>query len=614
MKPYKTIIAAALAAAVSGAMVSCDDDFDRPPVITPVATYEVNTPIAEFKEMFWNYTQSNSYTTIPVNAEGDSIIVGGRITTSDLEGNVYQTLVVQDETGALYFGVNMYDINEKYQYGQEVRINVTGMIVGGYNGLLQVGGIYNGSLGRMEEATFTTHAQVNGLPDKAKAQALIADATMAELKTANSTAAGVQEWQSRFVRFSGVHFNGGGTLKWTDNPGNTGYSNRTLIDAEGNELTFRTSNKSTFAGETLPAGTGNVVAMLSYYSGNWQLVMMDPATDCTDFDGTPSQPDGPSGDDIYAASFKDGMENYVIENVKAPAEVPDIWKHDSKYGYVIATAYANNSNYESESWLISPVIDLGGQDKAYLSYEQALNYFSSVTVAQTQAQAAIREEGSTTWTMLTPSAWPTTMNWDFSSVGDIDISAFAGKKVQLGFRYSSTASKAGTWELKNVVIRPTGNPSPVNPDTPDTPTVGAKFSKVTSITSGKQYVIVTDGKMATPLSTNYGYLQVVDVAVSGDIVEADEKNAFTIETADGGYTIKDASGKYYYMTGSFNSFNTDASAVAGSVFTITTGADGTMTITNVAMGKTLQYDSKYSSYGAYADITHPLPVLYEKVN
>ncbi|MCM1163692.1 MAG: DUF5689 domain-containing protein [Muribaculaceae bacterium] len=470
MKPYKTLIAAALAMAAAGSLVSCDDDFDRPPVITPVATYEVNTPISEFKEMFWSYTQSNSYTTIPVNAEGDSIIVGGRITSSDLQGNIYQTLVVEDETGALYFGVNMYDINEKYQYGQEVRINVTGMIVGGYNGLLQVGGIYNGGLGRMEEAMFTTHAQVNGLPDKAKAQDMIVDVTMDQLKEANQTVAGVQQWQCMFVRFSNVHFNGGGTLKWTDNPGNTGYSNRTLIDAAGNELSFRTSNKSTFAGETLPAGNGNVVALLSYYRDNWQLVMMDPATDCTDFDGKPSEPSGPTGDDIYAESFKDGNGGFVIENVTAPTQVPEIWKHDSKYGYMIATAYANGSNYASESWLISPIIDLTGQKKAYLSYDQALNYFSSAAQAKSEARVAIREEGATAWTMLNASNWPSSLSWDFSTSGDIDITAFVGKKVQIGFCYSSTATKAGTWELKNVVIRPTGNAAPSTPDIPDTPT------------------------------------------------------------------------------------------------------------------------------------------------
>ena len=68
------------------------------------------------------------------------------------------------------------------------------------------------------------------------------------------------------------------------------------------------------------------------------------------------------------------------------------------------------------------------------------------------------------------------------------------------------------------------------------------------------------------------------------------------------------------MKDEFNSFNTSDSTVDGSTYTVTAGADGTMTITNVLKGKTLQYDSQYNSYGAYPSVTHPLPVLYEKVD
>ena len=742
---YDKIMLAALAVASGAAMVSCDDDFDRPPVIVPVATYEANMAIADFKAEFWDQIKSG-VVTVPVNAEGDSIILAGTVVTTDAYGNVFQQLVLEDESGALNFSISMYDINQKYQYGQELRVNVTGMLVGSYSGLMQMGGLYNGGIGRMDEAVFTTHAQVNGLPDKAVAEGMIADMTMADLVANATDQKFVQQYQSRFVRLTDVKFNGGGTLKWTDNPGQNGYTARTLTDTEGHSLDFRTSNRCTFAAETLPAGTGTVVALLGYYNNNWQLAMMNPATDCVGFDGTPSEPTGPTGDAIFAETFTSGLGNFVIENVTTPSSLPDIWKHDSKYGYMIATAYnsADKTNNASESWLISPVIDLAGQDKAYLSYEQALNFFSSIDAAKSEATVSIREEGATAWTALTVPSWPAALSWTFASSGDIDISAYAGKKVQIGFRYTSTANKAGTWELKNVTIRPTGSPAPDTPvtppagdkgskenpytateaaalgspgtiawvtgyivgsapdksadsfttatgdaasytnffiadaadvtdytkclpvalpaamrdalslqknpgnlgkkvsimgslvkyfgmnglkdateyvldgvsggDTPTPPADGVEFRKATSITSGKAYAIVTDGKMATPLSGNYGYLQVVDVTVSGDRLTAPAANAFTFEAVSGGYAIKDAKGKYYFMKDEFNSFNTSDSAVDGSTYTVTVGADGTMTITNVLKGKTLQYDSQYNSYGAYPSVTHPLPVLYEKVD
>ena len=494
MKAYNKIILAALAVASGAAMVSCDDDFDRPPVIVPVATYEANMAIADFKAEFWDQIKSG-VVTVPVNADGDSIILGGTVVTTDAYGNVFQQLVLEDESGALNFSISMYDINEKYQYGQEIRVNVTGMMVGSYSGLMQMGALYNGGIGRMEEATFTTHAQVNGLPDKAAAEAFIADMTMADLVANATNQEFLQKYQSRFVRLSGVKFNGGGTLKWTDNPGQNGYTARTLTDAEGNSLDFRTSNRCTFASQILPAGTGNVVVLLGYYNNKWQLSMMNPETDCTDFDGTRSEPEGPTGDNIFAESFTSGKGDFVIENVTVPASMPDIWKHDSKYGYMIATAYDSSAktNNASESWLISPVIDLVGQDKAYLSFEQALNFFASIDAAKTEATVSIREEGATKWTALTVPSWPTAMSWTFAPSGDIDISAYAGKKVQIGFRYTSTASKAGTWELKNVAIRPTGSPAP---DQPVTPPAGDKGSKENPYTVSEAVALGNPAKTA----------------------------------------------------------------------------------------------------------------------
>lgn len=491
MNLYKSFIPVMAAVALCSGFVSCDDDFDRPPVIVPEATYEANTAISEFKEMFWQYAQGSSYATVPVNAEGDSIIIGGRIITSDAQGNIYQQVIVEDESGALYLGVNMYDINETYQYGQEVRINLTGLLVGNYGGLMQIGGLYNGNFGRMEENVFKLHAQVNGLAAPAKVEELvITDMTIGDLQGKKSEA-DLQAYQSRMFRFADTHFEGAGSLTFGDNPGQNGYTNRNLVDAQGNTIVVRTSNRCKFAGQVLPTGSGSVQGILSSFNGTWQLLVMDPATDLVGFDETPTpgpDPDVPSGDNIFAESFKDGIGNFTIENVKAPAELQDIWKHDSKYGYMIATAYNSGTNYEADSWLISPVIDLSAFKEAYLSYDQAINYFSSLDVAKTQAAVAVREEGSTTWTTLTVPSWPSALGWTIVGTGDIDLKAFAGKKIQIGFHYSSTASKAGTWEIKNIVVKPTGTPGPVTPDTPDTPT-GDTYLDATFATSMDGFTI-----------------------------------------------------------------------------------------------------------------------------
>ncbi|MDE6178847.1 MAG: hypothetical protein K2F86_06740, partial [Duncaniella sp.] len=73
--------------------------------------------------------------------------------------------------------------------------------------------------------------------------------------------------------------------------------------------------------------------------------------------------------------------------------------------------------------------------------------------ARKETSVCIREEGTSAWTALTVPEYPATQGWGFVASGDIDLKAYAGKKVQIGFRYTSTASKAGTWEFKNLVVK-----------------------------------------------------------------------------------------------------------------------------------------------------------------
>lgn len=154
----------------------------------------------------------------------------------------------------------------------------------------------------------------------------------------------------------------------------------------------------------------------------------------------------------------------------------------------------------------------------------------------------------------------------------------------------------------------------------DTPAVSVTYTKVNSISAGT-YIIAAnvDGnyKVATPLgaTANYGYLKnPVDATADGNnITLTSAANEFVIESTTGGYTIKDGNNKYYYMTGTYDSFNVGTSLPSeGGVWTIDFNADGTVNITNTTMNKTLQYDTAYTSYGAYDTVKAILPSLYKK--
>lgn len=510
MKLYKSLFAVLAVAATSGAFVSCDDDLDRPPVIVPEATYKANTSIAEFKKLFWDAAVNNKPQTIPVNADGDSIILAGRVISSDQQGNVYQRIYVRDESGAMDFRIYGYDLYENYHMGQEVRINVTGLLVGGYGTQMQIGVWYTNpntgttSLGGMDKEEFIRRAQRNGLPSATDAEPYTV--TLSDLNSWINDQDKLIAWQCQLVKLENMTFEGGGEQAWCNNPGTTATTNRTLKDAQGNTITIRTSDKCKFAADILPKGTGSVIGILSYYKGTgnpmWQLYVMNPATDCIDGFEFVDAPDGPSGDAIFSETFANGLGKFSVVNDVLPAAVPEVWKYDS-HKYAIATAYVSSTreNHASDCWLVSPEIDLTSQSAAFLSFDQALNFFSNLETAKSETSVNIREVGTTEWTRLTVPAYPASMSWNFANSGDIDLAAYIGKKVEIGFRYTSTDAKAGTWEIKNVLIETTAN-HPVTPDTPDTPSTGI-FSE--SFASGQGNFTIETVSMAEGLSYVWKY-------------------------------------------------------------------------------------------------------------
>lgn len=289
MKSFKSYLSIAAAALIAlGGFSGCQDDFDTPPLIMPEATIQANTTIADLKAKYWS-DDNNYYKTIEPNEDGSDVIIHGRVISSDATGNIYKSLVIQDETGAMAFSVNQNSLYNTYRVGQEVVVNVTGLGVGKYAGLQQIGGYgeYNGTpqVSFMAYEVFQSAAQLNGLPNTdyvyvANGEDAPSDFTIyckeADMGNLPTSAAGQREWQSQLVIFRNVHFEDGGVLNYSDPDASV---NRNLIDANGNSIIVRNSSYASFKNDLLPAGTGDVMGILSYYNGSWQILLRSTA-DC----------------------------------------------------------------------------------------------------------------------------------------------------------------------------------------------------------------------------------------------------------------------------------------------------------------------------------------------
>ena len=136
--------------------------------------------------------------------------------------------------------------------------------------------------------------------------------------------------------------------------------------------------------------------------------------------------------------------------------------------------------------------------------------------------------------------------------------------------------------------------------------VPARAGVPTEVTTGT-YVIVWETTTFSSLTAdkNYGYAPFNTVTVSGNTVSNHFKaDVLTLTAVEGGFTITDAHGRYVYLKGTYNSFNVSTEAPEdGHVWQLLQGKDGICTIVNKMNGKTLCYDSAYSSWGAYDEVT-----------
>lgn len=172
----------------------------------------------------------------------------------------------------------------------------------------------------------------------------------------------------------------------------------------------------------------------------------------------------------YNETFADGQGEFTINDVIQPLDGQSAWTYDATYKYMKATGYISKVNYVSESWLVSPVLNLASAKSATLVFEHTS--FIGASSSNADYTLHIKEVGGNTWTEFTIPTYATT-SWTWTSSGNIDLSVYVGKSVQVAFKYVSTASNAGTWEVKNIKLTLSNNEGGGEPE----PTPGENLVK-----------------------------------------------------------------------------------------------------------------------------------------
>ena len=262
-------------------LTSCmDDDWKAPSGDTPAfgnnTLQEKNVISIDELKTKYGITKDMINDTVRID---DGIQIKGVVTGNDAEGNIYNEIALQDETGGILVCIAQGGLCGQIQVGQEILIDLGGLYIGAYRSQPQIGVPYTSTStsgakstypSRIARAEWQTRFKLIGKPNAKK---LVAKEFDYESLKGNETE--LYKYAGCLVKATGVGFakaDGKTTYAPKSEGASTGYgvmrafkNMTTGKDYTTNEFGVRTSCYSDFAAEKLPEGKLTVTGILTCY-------------------------------------------------------------------------------------------------------------------------------------------------------------------------------------------------------------------------------------------------------------------------------------------------------------------------------------------------------------
>ena len=409
---------------------SCKKDFDNPPAYVD-PNVVANTSIATLKAMH----ASGGFEAVTTD-----LIISGVVIADDKSGNLYKEIYIQDATGGIAIELNGTNLYTSYPVGRKIYIKMKGLYLSDYAGMIQVGVLdksipNNPALAGISYTLFDTYI-ARGTYNNPVVPTTV---TVAQLTT------GIQDpLLGTLVKLNGFEFSSGdiaGTFADTSAAKNS--FDLFIKDCGGSSIDVRTSGYANFAGAHPPAGNGSIVALYTKYNSTKQLVLRDPS----DINFT-----GPRCS-LFEEDFNGiGANNgtLTLTGWKNIGEVGGIPYKNAIFGSVKCgkvEAFGTGVNVMT-SWFITPPIALPAATSPKFSFTNADGYDNGSTfrVYISTNYNGSNTPSTSTWTLLPAiiSTGHPTSYGSFISSGIINLSAYAGQTVYIGFRYDGADPASGT--------------------------------------------------------------------------------------------------------------------------------------------------------------------------
>ena len=287
-KYIKFLVAAML---LGGLATSCmDDDWNDP--TGEVAPYGNNDIVEDDAKMISiKELKAKTVDLIPSSQANDTVRITEdwqlkvRVTGNDIQGNIYNQIAVQDESGeGLLICIQKGGLFGFLPVGQEILVNLKGLYIGIYGNNVQIGVPYTNTSGRtfpsrMNINVWNEHFKILGAADASKVVPEKFD--VSKLKDV----AYVKSHRGKLMTLENVEMDGAdGKMAWApeaDKDAGNGVSRTVKIGGKAQSLmVVRSSTYADFAAKAMPTGKVNLTGIFTVYATNpskkgytWQILL-----------------------------------------------------------------------------------------------------------------------------------------------------------------------------------------------------------------------------------------------------------------------------------------------------------------------------------------------------
>ena len=300
---------------------------------TPVGNNEIAETnvisIAQLRNNFNSYITTDYRDGASFTKVDTDVKIKGVVTSSDIQGNIYNELALQDETGAIIISIAQGGLYGILPPGTEVLVDLKDLYVGNYRMQASIGVPSinsNGAteLGRISRATWNQHFKVLGKTDVPEPE------EFANGSTATKWDINKDDGKLGVIRNVSIKFNSIDSTYYSTLNGGEIYLNE-----QGSNVMLYNSQYADFANAKMPSGKVDITGIMKRYNNKWEVIIrsLDDIK--------------PAATALFEDNFDTGTGSFSIVDVKLDEALKYVW-NGSSYG-AKASAYLNSKNYEAES-------------------------------------------------------------------------------------------------------------------------------------------------------------------------------------------------------------------------------------------------------------------------